>query len=216
MNAVTPLNVAGAQLPQAYEAAKGALANCAQIDECQDWADKAAALASYARQAEDETLLKYAQRIRGRAVSRCGELLKQFDGRGGDQSEKGANPLSAPTRREVASQAGLSVDQQKTAVRVANVPRDEFERLIESDNPPTVSQLASMGLKRRPVPPPPPAGFTEATTALGVVAEFAEFCRTHDAVFVAGGVHSSEVSDARADVGVIDAWLDRFIVNMKD
>jgi hypothetical protein len=36
-----------------YERAKAALAQCASIDECQKWANKAEALASYAKQAHD-------------------------------------------------------------------------------------------------------------------------------------------------------------------
>jgi hypothetical protein len=41
-----------------------------------------AALASYAKQSEDETLMKLAMRIRARAVRRCGELLKTFQNQG--------------------------------------------------------------------------------------------------------------------------------------
>jgi len=66
-----------ANLPRTYEAARAALAECQNIDECRDWADKAAALASYAKQAEDETLLRMAARIKARATRRAGELLKQ-------------------------------------------------------------------------------------------------------------------------------------------
>lgn len=79
---VEELPVQTARLPAAYKAAQVALANCADIDECKSWADKAAALASYARQADDDTLQKHAMRIQSRAVRRCGELLKEFDARG--------------------------------------------------------------------------------------------------------------------------------------
>ena len=48
--------------------ASGHQAQCNQIDECQEWANKAEALASYARQAEDSTLHKLSDRIRARAV----------------------------------------------------------------------------------------------------------------------------------------------------
>src|SRR5262245_7890839 len=70
------IDPAAPRLPEAYESAKRALAECERIDECQEWADKMSALASYARQAEDETLLRTAMRIRGRALRRAGELLK--------------------------------------------------------------------------------------------------------------------------------------------
>jgi hypothetical protein len=56
--------VATAQLPQLYQEAKNALAACESMDECADWADKAAAIASYARQADDLELENYARRIR--------------------------------------------------------------------------------------------------------------------------------------------------------
>ena len=46
-----------AKLPSSYQAAKEALAACEAIDECKDWADRMAALASYAAQAKDEELL---------------------------------------------------------------------------------------------------------------------------------------------------------------
>jgi hypothetical protein len=48
--------VANAKLPAVYEQASAALKECERIDECQDWADRAEALASYARQAENHKL----------------------------------------------------------------------------------------------------------------------------------------------------------------
>jgi hypothetical protein len=53
--------------PATYEDAKAALAECVRLVECQDWADKAEALASYANQAQDEELRKMADRIQGAA-----------------------------------------------------------------------------------------------------------------------------------------------------
>src|SRR5262249_44021456 len=126
------IRVSDARLPATYEQAKAALAQCSQIDECQEWANKAEALASYARQAEDDTLRKLADRIQARAVRRCGELLKQFDGRQGQNlpgaKSDAAVTLNALTQREAAEAAGLSKRQQVTAVRVANVPVEQFEK----------------------------------------------------------------------------------------
>jgi hypothetical protein len=92
-----------------------------------------------------DTLRKMADRIQARAVRRCGELLKQFDGRGGDRTKTDGAVSSAPSRKEAAQQAGLSERQPVTSVRVANIPADMFESLIESDNPPTVTKLAEIG-----------------------------------------------------------------------
>ena len=72
-----PANIrtADARLPEVYEAAKVALAHCASLDECQSWANKAEALASYARQANDSTLRKQADRIQARAIRREGDCV---------------------------------------------------------------------------------------------------------------------------------------------
>lgn len=146
MNQLATIPMADARLPVVYEAAKTALANCASIDECQDWADKAEALASYARQADDDSLRKQADRIQARAIRRCGELLKQFDGRGSPNKTEGTHGIS---QRQAAERAGLSEHQQLQSVRVANVPADQFEREVESEAPPTVTALAQAGTKKR-------------------------------------------------------------------
>jgi hypothetical protein len=66
----TTIDNAKARLPASYEQAKIALASCAKIDECQDWANKAEALASYAKMADDDSLRVLADRIQARAVRR--------------------------------------------------------------------------------------------------------------------------------------------------
>jgi hypothetical protein len=207
-------SVANAKLPQTYENAKTALANCASIDECQEWADKAEALASYAKMADDDTLRKLADRIQARAVRRMGELLKQFDGRGDHRKSDGA-VISSPTQKEVADQAGISDRQRTTAVRVANVPAEQFEKQVESPTPPTVTKLAEQGTKKREATPARPAGFSAATSLIGAVEDFAEFCRSQNPETIAAAVMSHEVTDLREHVATIDSWLDRFVVNLE-
>jgi hypothetical protein len=89
MNDMRLPSITTARLPQTYEAARQALADCQGLDECKDWADKAAALASYAKQAEDETLMKMAARIKARAVRRAGELLQQIEPATGTTKKEG-------------------------------------------------------------------------------------------------------------------------------
>ena len=93
-NVLATMDIQHARLPQVYEHAKNALAECQQVDECQDWANKAEALASYARQAADETLRRMADRIQARAVSRAGVLLQQF------QNERARTDLDAATHTQ--------------------------------------------------------------------------------------------------------------------
>lgn len=143
-----------ARLPANYSEARRALANCERLDECQQWADKAEALASYAKQAEDASLREYADRIQARAVRRCGELLQQVaPGTGKNQTEReGASPL-AVTRKSAAEMAGMSPHQRKQALRVASVPEAEFEAAIERPRPATVTQLAARGTVRKAAAP---------------------------------------------------------------
>ena len=135
-----------ALLPENYRTAVRALRECDRIDECKDWSDRAAALASYAKQAQDGALFYYARRIQARAVRRCGELLRQVPSAQGartDQLREGDRPKFG--REAAADAAELSEHQRKQALRVANVPAEAFERQIESDNPPSVTALAEQG-----------------------------------------------------------------------
>jgi hypothetical protein len=193
MNVVaTNLTVANAPLSATYEAAKTALAQCSNIDECQDWADKAEAMASYARQAADETLRKLADRIQERAVRRLGELLKQYDGRGNNQHGDGG----VPTQKEAAEAAGVSERQRKTAVRVANVPDAVFETAVESGAPPTVTQLADIGKQTKPTRQIDP----DALAALSAINKFADFSSKNNPQFVASAVGPSLVQKMRQKV----------------
>jgi hypothetical protein len=84
-------------------------------------------------------LTKMATRIRDRAIRRAGELLKQIEPAHGANQNIGVDDHpKVETRKEVAAQAGMSPHQAKQAIRVANVPAAEFEKQVESPNPPTV------------------------------------------------------------------------------
>jgi hypothetical protein len=130
-------------LPVTYQQARSALAKCASVDECKDWADKAAALASYAKQADDVTLENNSKRIKARAIDRMGELMAEIPEQPGKRTDLQLGG-GAPTRTEICREAGISKDQQVTAMRVHAVPRDVFEKRVESDSPPTITELASL------------------------------------------------------------------------
>lgn len=138
-----------ARLPATYRAARTALEECVRVDECKQWQKKAEALASYAKQAEDDELFQMATRIKARAVRRCGELLKEIEA-GTNQHTKPAYAGADTSRSAAARDAGLSERQKVTALRVASVPDDEFNGLVESDDPPTITDLAERGKKPSP------------------------------------------------------------------
>ncbi|MCA9189128.1 MAG: hypothetical protein KDA99_26065, partial [Planctomycetales bacterium] len=150
-NALAASNVRSARLPETYENARTALASCERLDECKDWADKAEALASYARMADDDELYKMAVRIKSRAIRRAGELLEQVESAtGAHRKSDAADTLS---RKKVAQQAGLSKRQAVTAIRVAKVPEREFNKQVDGPTPPTVTALAKQGTTPRRIEP---------------------------------------------------------------
>lgn len=215
---VDDLNVTEAPLPKVYEAAKMALANCEKIDECKDWSDKARALASYARQAEDDGLYKQALRIQARAIRRCGELLQQFKSVGGRPAETSDAPVTSfpSSQKEAAEQAGMSERQRVTAVRVANVPANDFEKAIEADKPATVTQLADWGRKpvERPMVHPK---FHEANIVLmGHARRLAEFCRTNPASSIAPAVEEYNNRELRSCLAQVRRWMRQIAVELRN
>lgn len=111
----------------------------------------------------------------------------------------------------------MSRDQKITALRVASVPAEDFERQIESEAPPTVTALAEQGKKKLvDLGDSRPQDFALATRALAQLKRFAEFARSTDPARVAAGVRPAEVADAREHVRAIDSWLDQFITRVGD
>lgn len=213
---VLAVNRAKAALPVSYEHAREALENCERVDECKDWADKAAALASYYRQADDETLFKTAMRIKGRAIRRAGELLKEVEpkhiGRPTQEIREGTRPNS-PTRKSVAEAAGLSPHQTKEALRVASIPKVHFEELIESDQPPTITALAKQGTKPAPTSSfdylrgRDPEEFNASIHARGAMSDMAELCKKVSPAVAVRGAAQYDLPKMRTWAETIGDWI---------
>lgn len=210
-------SVADAPLPVSYQAAKQALADCDRLDECKEWADKAQAMASYAKQAKDDSLRKYALRIQARASRRAGELYQQIAPANGTRSDlqpdEGDNIRL--TREQIAADAGLSEWQRNTINRIANIPEQDFEDAIDSDNPPSITALAEQGKVSRAKPLVDlngidPADFARATEAQGSLKRLADFCKAHDAGRIAKSYQPHEINSLREHLSIVTEWLARF------
>jgi hypothetical protein len=83
-----------------------------------------------------------------------GELLKEYDARGGDRRSKNATPLAfdRPSRTAVAQEAGVSEHKARTAVNIAAMPQDDFEAVVESGTPPGTTKLAQWMEQQHPHP----------------------------------------------------------------
>lgn len=211
-------DIATARLPQTYEQAKVALANCASIDECQQWADKAAALASYAKQADDTELEDMSKRIRARAIRRAGELLKQVEPNAGGRPAKTSVATDTSfTRTDLAQSAGMSVRQQLNAIRVARVPQDQFDAAIESGKPATITKLAAMGTQRAPLVDlkgRDPREFSRAMNFVGWLEHFCREAKTQNFDAILPILDEQERATVRRCVAEIDALTDRIITRI--
>lgn len=209
------LSVVNAKLPKVYESAKTALEQCSRIDECKDWADKAEAIASYARQADDDSLLKMATRVRARAIRRCGELLKEIEPAQGARTDiqpSNGNGTKL-TRNQAAKDAGLSKRQKDTALQVASIPPEEFEAVVESENPPTTTALAEQGKKPQPKPildlqGRDPYEFALSTQGQGWIRRLAECAKEIPPEILVRGAFDSERDVLKSYIAIISLWLD--------
>jgi hypothetical protein len=78
---------------------------CSRIDECKDWADRAAALASYAKQADDET------RLPARSLEGCATDKPRTETGGGpcaERQERAASRVQVPPAERPLPDSGPS------------------------------------------------------------------------------------------------------------
>jgi len=215
MNHALLPNTQNANLPVKYEAAKLAIMECFRTDECQDWADKMQALASYARQSQDYEMEKTALRIRSRAIKRGGEILKETEKATGAHLKRDAIvPLS---RKAAAEDAGLSVRQAKTMIRVSNVPNEIFEQQVESENPPTITSLAQQGTTPSKKPPMfEQMGMTKESFQAGMyfrgdIEDFGKAIKKYDIQDIVDGSTPDQRHRIYNLIRQIDAFTDQLI-----
>lgn len=202
MTDLTNIDTSGARLPSTYNAAKRAISQCVSIDECKEWSDKAAALASYAKQANDDQLEKMARRIRARATRRAGELLKQIEPASGARSDLGTAAAQG-SRKQAAADAGMSQRQAKTAQRLANVPEDDFEGLVEGGA--TVTQIAEAGARKAN----PPKDKAAAKALVAAVHAYAEKVCAVELDAAIAGLSAVQKSQLQMLIGRLDGIHDR-------
>lgn len=212
-----PTAFQGARLPIRYAAAKRALRECEDLDECKHWGDQAEALATYARLAHDPEMEIIAKRVRLRAMARVGELLLRVPGdqRGlhtaGAQLKGGSlpNPQSRAGRGRAAGMRPQDVTQ---ALSIARVPIEIRERLIERTPPPTPTQLQNHPQRIRPRPVrlnrfTPGPEYRQIFTHAGGMTSFASFLKRHEPAKYFPFMAPDEVTRAQRYLNFIGAWV---------
>lgn len=110
-----------------YETARAALAACVRVDECKDIRNKAVAVAAYAKQAQDRTLLAHATEIRLRAERRAGVILAAMAKRGERAIRKNMKSQLATSKLR---DLGVNKTQSSRWQKLAFLADDEFEQKI--------------------------------------------------------------------------------------
>lgn len=112
-----------------YEQARTAIAECRRVDDAKDIADKALALQTYARQANDPEMEAWVAEIRLRARRRVGELSAALD-----KAPSGRASVSLPSdgksKTDALAAAGLSSSEAHRCEQIAKVPEEKFEAYI--------------------------------------------------------------------------------------
>jgi hypothetical protein len=203
---VYDIDTGGASLPATYQAAKSALAECSRIDECKDWADRASALASYAKQAQDSQLEDMARRIKHRALRRAGELLRQIEpANGANQNIKAGALPNVVTRKKAASDAGLSEFQTKQVQRMANVPEPVFEQMVEQGC--TATEIAEAGTVKKSV------NRDEARKLMAAIKVYRDRLSGVDLDEALAGLGQTDMVELRMIIGHLDHIHDRIVTS---
>ena len=116
--------VPAAFLPNNYIVACQAIKECARVDEAAEMANKAAAIATYARESADTTLKVNAEKIKVRAERRIGELIEELYGN--KQNEYGGKIGSY----EMAGKTALSHVRVAAARSLKDIPEKTFENVM--------------------------------------------------------------------------------------
>jgi hypothetical protein len=119
-----------ARFPDNYIRARKAIHECALVDEVTAWANRSAAMATYAREISDRSMLDDAIRIQARALERLGEMLAEMPG-------------SRDDKRVFAEQHGISSGNFNKATNLVQVPKAVREEMIEGTPPATANKIAS-------------------------------------------------------------------------
>jgi hypothetical protein len=217
-------------LPAWYEAAVKALEQCDHAQESTVFIDMAQRAQLLARQAKDQTMILLAKRINFRAWHKLGELLKQVPSihsgppRSGETIEEaadrrqtrkhGPNEGPQPSRTAIARQAGVSPGMATRAERFADIPREIFEELIESQDPPSGTQLLEIaamgaGMDKKGYRNMEHSKQGMRAISLKAMGPLTDFMNRHRPEAIAK-VFASESSDMLPRARNMSAWLDAF------
>ena len=113
-----------------YDAARYALSVAVEVDEVKDIRDKAAAMAAYARQAQDKELLQWATEIKVRAERRAGEMMRDMEKNTGNKGQFTGSTIVVPPAPPTLADMGISKNESSRWQKLAAVSNEKFEEAV--------------------------------------------------------------------------------------
>jgi hypothetical protein len=208
-----------ADLPALYRAAENALAAAKDKDEVKEWDNKAAALASYARQAKDRTLLNYANLIRNRAQRRMNDILKELP-KGQRGPKNNFSPQRTKTRRDAEDDLGMTARERHQTKAIGEMDQSQFDAhnsptAEKVPSPHALATLASRANGRaspKPSPQDPRSDESKmATKLLNLIDEFQHSRRSIRPLLAVKGMTPKELQLCRDQVQAERVWLGKVL-----
>jgi len=151
---IPPISARAGVVPVRYQDACKAIAACITIEDTRQWANKADALAAWAKMYRDDTVSAEARRLKLHAYRRMAALADELcpnwrkGQRGGPQ--------------KVLREHGMTGSQAQTVHAVGEVPRRKFDQALKQPKPPSPATLVHFDCAASP-------GWARMSRALSVV-----------------------------------------------
>jgi hypothetical protein len=208
------------RMPVIYEDAVRDLIACQTLDEAQYFADKAEALAAWARIHKSDQAGVEAKRLKLYAWKRIGELARELRP-GGPASTRHPNAKLTgyhrfqgrlPGPKSILAEHGLSTTQSQASLRLSRMPKEQFDAAVNSPRPPSALTLGTYGKYST-------KEWEEFSTTFSSTRSF---CRRHNPCDFAKSLKTeeflrrrqgrlrSEVAMARELALEITEWIDQF------
>lgn len=188
------------EMPVLYAQACKALEACATMDEGKYYADKADALAAWAKIYGSDEDSRAAARLKLKAYARMGALAEEL--RPSRVSRKDGSGMEYGAR-SLLMEHGLSEGQSNAARKLSSLPASEFEEILKNPVAPTTAH-------RRLSRPSRSENWNTFGNLPGSPTNFLSYCRRNDAGELAKGMNDDESIRARAIVREAIDWLDEF------
>ena len=138
-----------------------------------------------------------------------------FDGRPNNAKKQtvGNDPLL--NKSQIGENVGLSEHQIKTANRLSNIPEDQFNNQIESNQVPTLTELSEQGTKKVDyLYQPKPKGFAEAIHFTCMLTELHHVIKKHSPELIIEGMNESDKKEVSDKIASLESWFDKFMVKL--